>query len=205
MRSRETRRTSRGIAPAADAIASWLGSQDLAQRLRPQMAWVHWAPVVGEQIAAVTQVKSVRDGVLSIRVKHSTWANEIDLLRDDIVSRLNLALGGKVITKLHIDAGGLEPARDPVHERERLVPTEEELALMPLSAEKLAWAERSVNGIQDPAWRERIYNTLLRVARADEWKRQHGWHPCPTCEALTPPDLSVCELCRLGIGSPSHS
>ena len=204
MRTRAHRRSTRSLSSASDALASWLGSQDLAQQLRPHMARVHWAPVVGEQIAAVTQVTSVRDGVLTVRVKHSVWSNEINLLSDDILRRLNLELGGRLITKLHLEVTGLEPVSPPRSEPVRPVPTEEELSLIVLSTEKQAWVQQAISGIQDDTWRERMRHTLLRVSRAEEWKRQHGWHPCPHCATLAPPDFAVCDLCRVGLGPPSR-
>ena len=71
-----------------------LKSQELAAALRPHLAKVHWAEVVGPQVAGVTQVEAVRSGVLFVRVKNSVWANELTLLKDDMVRRLNQKLGG---------------------------------------------------------------------------------------------------------------
>ena len=78
--------------------------------LRPHLAKVHWEGVVGPQVAGVTQVEAVRDGVLFVRVKNSVWANELTLLKEDMLRRLNSKLGGRILTDIHFKASGL--ARD---------------------------------------------------------------------------------------------
>ena len=99
-------RKTRGMAPAFGAVDRF-SSQELAAALRPHLAKAHWAGVVGPQVAGVTQVEAVRDGVLYVRVKNSVWANELTLLKDDMLRRLNAKLGGRVLTDIHFKASGL--------------------------------------------------------------------------------------------------
>ena len=75
--------------------------------LRPHLAKVHWEGVVGPQVAGVTQVEFVRDGVLFVRVKNSVWANELTLLKEDMLRRLNSKLGGRILTDIHFKASRL--------------------------------------------------------------------------------------------------
>ena len=198
-------RYAKGLAPAARAVSSWLGSQELAQALRPHMAKVEWEGVVGAQVASVTQVEAVRDGLLIVRVKNSVWACELALLKDDMVRRLNLALGGRVIKDIHFKGGGLR--RGPKASEKAAVepPSEEALARIGLSSEARTRIAATVQKITDEKLRERLRATLLRVARLEEWKRGHGWQPCPRCGTLTAPDTDSprCSFCRSGI-RPSH-
>ena len=196
-------RSSPGLISASGAVAAWLGSQELAQALRPHMAKVHWEPVVGPQVAGVTQVEAVREGVLIVRVKNSVWATELSLLKDDIVRRLNLVLGGRVITDIRLNASGLLPRAKPPEKALVELPSEADLAQIALPAGALARIAATVQGITDEQVRERLRATLLRVARREEWKRQHGWQPCSKCATLTPPEPAsksrLCPLCRAGI------
>ena len=197
-------RYQKALIPASGAVASWLGSQELAQALRPHMAKVKWEAVVGTQVASVTQVEAVRDGVLFVRVKNSVWANELTLLKDDMVRRLNLTLGGRVITDIHFKGGGLRRGLKPP---ERVVvepPSDAELVRVSLGPEVWARVTATVQGIKDDRFRERIQASLLRVARLEAWKRQHGWLPCSGCQTLVAPvpaDEPLCDLCRAGVGS----
>lgn len=203
MNERQTRRT-RGMAPGFSAVNSFLQSQELAQRLRPHLAKVHWASVVGPQVANVTQVESVRDGVLFVRVKNSVWANELTLLKEDMIRRLNSALGGRVLTDIHFKASGLAREKKKSVEIPIETPTDQELARIVLSEEVRARVEKALISITEEALRGRIRHVMLHAARLEAWKRDHGWSPCPRCGVLAAPGserdaASLCDLCRAGI------
>ena len=61
----------------------------LAKDVARQEALVRWDPVVGERIAAVAQATAVSKGVLFVRVASSAWLTELNLMRHDILRRLN--------------------------------------------------------------------------------------------------------------------
>lgn len=197
----------RGLIPANGAVQSWLQSQELAQALRPHMAKARWAEVVGPQVAGVTQVEKVQNGTeLVVRVKNSVWANELVLLKGDMIRRLNAALGGSVLTDIHFKASGLSkkkkadtPAESPLPP----TPSDDELAQTVPSLEARRRVESAVSGIKDETLRSRVRRAMLRAARAEQWKRDQGWQPCARCGALTfsspaSPSPFLCPLCHAG-------
>ena len=195
----------RGLAPASNAVDGFFQSQELLAALRPHLAKARWAEVVGPQVANVTQVEAVRDGVLVVRVKNSVWANELTLLKDDMVRRLNLALGGRILTDIHFKASGLARVKKAPVKPPEQTPTDTELARIALSAEARARVQASTRGIADPALRQRVQQAMTRAARTEEWKRRHGWLPCARCGSLAAPLADVatdkphrCALCRAG-------
>jgi predicted nucleic acid-binding Zn ribbon protein len=197
----------RDLSAAAGVVQSLLQSQALAKALRPHMAKAKWAEVVGPQIADVTQVERVQNGTeLVIRVKNSVWANELVLLKGDMLRRMNKALGGKVLTDLHFKASGLSKKKDVPLTAEIFltpVPSDEDLAKVRLSAEARTRIDTVVAGIKEEALRGRIRRTLIRVARTEQWKRDHGWRPCSRCATLTFARTAVeepliCPLCHAG-------
>jgi predicted nucleic acid-binding Zn ribbon protein len=48
-----------------------------------------WSAVVGEQIAAVTDATAVSGETLFVRVASSAWMSELNLMRHEILARLN--------------------------------------------------------------------------------------------------------------------
>lgn len=200
----------RGLAPAVGAVHSLLQSQDLAQALRPHMAKARWAEVVGPQVAGVTQVERVQNGTeLVVRVKNSVWANELVLLKGDMLRRLNQALGGKVLTDIHFKASGLSRAKKTVERPANVVPaapSDEDLARIVLSPEARMRIESAVGGIKEEVFRGHIRRALTRAARTEQWKRDHGWRPCARCGAVAYPApqsvdaVHLCPLCRAGVG-----
>jgi len=196
----------RGLAPAGLSVDSFFQSHELAAKLRPHLAKAHWATVVGPQVSGVTQVEAVRDGVLFVRVKNSVWANELTLLKDDMLRRLNGALGGRVITDIHFKASGLARAKKKPVKLSADGPTETDLARIVLSGESRARVDAALIGITEEALRERIRRTMLRAARTSEWRRRQGWLPCRHCGSLAAPsvpdvqpDDPLCALCRAGV------
>jgi predicted nucleic acid-binding Zn ribbon protein len=68
-----------------------------------------WAGVAGEAIAREAEPVAEREGVVTIECGSSVWAQEIELLSADLVTRLNEALGGSpeapVVRSLRASAG----------------------------------------------------------------------------------------------------
>jgi len=191
----------RGLAPASGAVEGFFKSQELALALRPHLAKVHWEGVVGPQVAGVTQVEAVRDGVLYVRVKNSVWANELTLLKDDMVRRLNAKLGGRVLTDIHFKASGLAKPKKKPEPRSVAAPTDAELARIALSKAAAVRVEAALVDITDDGLRGRIRDIMLRAARTEEWKRRQGWRVCGRCGALSEPSAAsdaapLCTVCR---------
>jgi len=59
-----------------------------------------WPDVVGPSIAAEATPVSERGGVLTISCTASVWAQELDLMSQPIVERLNMVLRGAPIERL---------------------------------------------------------------------------------------------------------
>ncbi len=195
----------RGLAPASGAVEGFLKSQELAQALRPHLAKVHWETVVGPQVAGVTQVEAVRNGVLYVRVKNSVWANELTLLKDDMARRLNAKLGGRVLTDIHFKASGLAKSKKKPEVRSVVVPTDVDLARIALSKAAAAKIEAALIEISDDALQRRIREVMVQAARTEEWKRRQGWQVCRRCGALSEPvpvpgragdPEPLCAVCR---------
>ena len=194
-------RNQKGLAPARGAIEATLLSAELMQALRPHMAKVHWAKIVGPQVASVTQVEAVRAGsVLVVRVKNSVWANELTLLKDDIIKRLNQKLGGKVITDLHFKASGLARTKTKLEPVMAKAPSPGEIDRLDVSVVTRAKIAAAVQKIENEALRSQVERTLLKFAQANEWKKDQGWLPCAVCDALTEfhgQEIVLCPACTL--------
>jgi predicted nucleic acid-binding Zn ribbon protein len=78
-----SRRAPRPVAAAIDAALGDAQPETLLASVQTA-----WAGAVGEAIAAETTPVSERDGVVTVACTSSTWAHELDLLSDQIVSRL---------------------------------------------------------------------------------------------------------------------
>jgi predicted nucleic acid-binding Zn ribbon protein len=77
--------------PASSALRAAL---DLAAPKTPLAALQSaWAEVVGERIAAVARPVAERSGEATVSCSDSVWAQELDLMQDQLLERLQERLG----------------------------------------------------------------------------------------------------------------
>jgi predicted nucleic acid-binding Zn ribbon protein len=94
-----------------ELLAGLFRKWGLERELATQSAVDRWPRVVGERIAAVTTARSVSSGVLFVEVRSSAWMNELDLLRHELLRRLNAGQeGGRVERIVFVLAEGGEVA-----------------------------------------------------------------------------------------------
>ena len=64
-----------------------------------------WPDAVGARIAAEARPVRERDGTVTVECRAATWAQELDLLHDDLLAGLNAALGSDQVTRLRMVVG----------------------------------------------------------------------------------------------------
>ena len=82
------------------AIKDFLINTGLENGVNQQKAVIIWPKIVGTKIAENTTAELVDFNVLTIRVKNSTWRNELYLKKDIILEKLNKELGPNTIKEL---------------------------------------------------------------------------------------------------------
>jgi len=74
-----------------------IGELGIKKRIDEYQAVVRWSEIVGDLIAKVSEATRIRQGVLFVRVSASTWRNELQLRKSEIMKKLNKALGEEVV------------------------------------------------------------------------------------------------------------
>lgn len=64
-----------------------------------------WAEAVGERIAAEARPVREREGTITVECRAATWAQELDLLQDELVARVNEALAEARVGRLRLVVG----------------------------------------------------------------------------------------------------
>lgn len=59
-----------------------------------------WPEIVGEQVARVTNARSVDEATLIVEVRSSAWLTELNMMKGDIVERVNEHLRDARIGKI---------------------------------------------------------------------------------------------------------
>jgi predicted nucleic acid-binding Zn ribbon protein len=59
-----------------------------------------WPGIVGPAVAEQARAVAIREGVLFVDVATNVWMQELGLMRDSIVERLNAHLGAPLVRKI---------------------------------------------------------------------------------------------------------
>ncbi len=86
-----------------------IAAGDLRARVEPRtlLAAVQgsWGSAVGPRIAAEARPVRDRDGTITVECRAATWAQELDLLHDELRAKLNQALGEARVSRLRFVVG----------------------------------------------------------------------------------------------------
>ena len=87
--------------PVGNVVASFLAQRGLRDRVEQAGVIPEWAHLVGPQIAAVTEPKSVSaNGTLFVAVTTNAWMNELSLLEPELLRSLNTKAGRASIKRI---------------------------------------------------------------------------------------------------------
>lgn len=103
-----------------EVLAPFLRKHGLEREVEGQRALERWAEVVGDEIARVTRPTGLARGVLYVEVRSSAWMSELNLVRHEILARLNAGEGGGRVERILFrlaeepdDASSADPEDDP--------------------------------------------------------------------------------------------
>jgi predicted nucleic acid-binding Zn ribbon protein len=94
-----SRRAPRPAAAAVERLVAALAPETTVARIQAV-----WADAVGPVIAREATPVAERGGVVTIDCRSAVWAQELDLMSQDVVGKLNDALGAKVVKGLRCRA-----------------------------------------------------------------------------------------------------
>jgi predicted nucleic acid-binding Zn ribbon protein len=72
-----------------EILKSVLESEGLRHQIERQSVLEEWPSVVGTGIGEATRPRAVSDGTLFVEVRSSAWLMELNLMRHEILARLN--------------------------------------------------------------------------------------------------------------------
>jgi predicted nucleic acid-binding Zn ribbon protein len=91
-------------------VGRFLDRSGLAPKVEAAGAVQEWAGLVGPQIAAVTEALRVSEGTLIVAVANSAWMNELNMMRGELMRRVNAGRKEGRIRTLVFVMGEMQPA-----------------------------------------------------------------------------------------------
>ena len=153
-------------AKAGDLLDGLLQGLGLDERLRQYRAVLIWAEVVGPQIAARTRPERIRDNVLEVCVDQPVWMQQLQLLKPQLLAKLNARLGDAALRDLFLKRGKISAS--PTTGRAVVRPNWRTVELSP---EESSGLQETLCGIADEELRRRLESLLvkqLKLAKAKD-------------------------------------
>jgi predicted nucleic acid-binding Zn ribbon protein len=91
------RRAPRPVSLALEGVTARLAPATLLAEVQRT-----WAGAAGEAFAAATTPVAERDGVVTVACDSAVWAQELDLMSQRVLARLNEALGRPAVRRLRV-------------------------------------------------------------------------------------------------------
>lgn len=155
-----------------------------------------WREIVGEDIATHTRPKRVDRGELLVGTSNSVWAHHLMTMKEDIINKLNIYSGEKVIKDIKFQAGYFKNDKN-----EEKVEEKNEFTIywknIVLSQEDLNSVLTISNCVEDEKLREKVKKILIKDKSHKKAKQGQEWKKCNKCQILCPPGELFCTSCIL--------
>lgn len=83
-----------------DLVSGFLRRSGLSEKVEAASVIPRWEEIVGPQIARVTRAVRVSDGTLFVAVRSSSWMSELNLMKSDLLRRINAGRGAGRIEQI---------------------------------------------------------------------------------------------------------
>ena len=86
------------------ALERRIKSLGITRKLDAGRVLAAWNEAVGTQVASKAAADSLDSGVLTVVVPDSTWRYQLSLTRQEMIDRINVVLGSRVVKDLYLVA-----------------------------------------------------------------------------------------------------
>ncbi len=93
------------IEKAGEILDRLTQKMGIAARLEQEKAVVLWGEAVGGSVARRARAVSIRGGMLFVIVENSMWLQELALLKEGIIGKLNSLIGAEVVKDIVFKIG----------------------------------------------------------------------------------------------------
>lgn len=78
-------------------INKLVADSEIGKKINRYNIFNHWSEIVGIEIGKKTKPEKLYKGLLYISVANSTWANELSLMTEQLVRKINTYIGEQLV------------------------------------------------------------------------------------------------------------
>ena len=90
----------KNIQPIGEVIREYVESLHLGRRLKESRIERQWEEILGKNAASLTKKVYVKKGILYVYLNSSVLRNEILMMRETLIARINENAGEEIVTKI---------------------------------------------------------------------------------------------------------
>lgn len=89
-----SKRQPQGLDNSLSILFNELG---IERKIKKYRAMTEWPEIVGDRISKVATPEKITENILYIKVKNSSWRNELIFMKHEILKKIDKAIGGGII------------------------------------------------------------------------------------------------------------
>jgi len=153
--------------PVHSILGKTLRSLEIDLPLKAYSIWGAWEEIVGETIALQARPRVIRNRILFIDVSHSTWMQQLQFLKPNLIKKMNTFIGEPYIQDIRFGLGKIPmPAR-----RSETGPTWQDESL---SEGTLKEIDELLQGVGDEGAKSALRAVLIKGAKLERFRRKRG-------------------------------
>jgi len=81
-------------------LDNYVLESELGKKLKKFSVFNHWEEIVGKEISRKAKPQKIFKSILYISVSGPSWANELSMMSEQLIEKINTYIGDEIITKL---------------------------------------------------------------------------------------------------------
>jgi len=151
--------------PLRSILEKTLKNLEIDVPLKRYSIWGAWKEIVGDSIARQTQPRAIRNRILFIDVSHSTWIQQLQFLKPELLEKINDFLGEPLIQDIRFKLGKISPTLSTPDKTHLL--EDEKLDKMTLGQ-----IEGLLQKIDDGEVRKGLRDILIKGAKLERFRKK---------------------------------
>lgn len=181
-----------------EIIPKMIHSLGMNNKYKVQLIFFYWKKIVGETIAAQAFPANVSYGVLTLTAKNSVWANNLMMMKIDLISKINRFIGDTIIKDIRFRGYSWQDKEEnaigePENEKQDLGRI---LRKIPLVVTDIQKAEEQCAAVKDQELKQQLIRLYQKNIKLKKMEENKGWQPCKKCGVLCPPSIVYCAVCE---------
>ena len=172
-----------------------LGDDFYIKYLRQSLI-TNWKDIVGEVYARKVKPLRIEHKNLFLYSGDSTWRSTVFAYKTKLIEKINNHFETDLIDDIIFGRPSERPRAISTAAQPKQIDIVKAVRSMELTDEEYEEIEKSCACIEDKVLRETFFKTSISRAKSEKYKKSQGWHECPLCGLLCPPEQRVCNRCE---------